>query len=103
VVPERNGKKGKTSPLFWHYPRYHGSTCKPGVSIRDGNWKLIKFYEYEKVKLYDLIEDPYEKNDLAKNNSAKVRQLEKKLVAWQTKMKAKLPVPNLNYMPAIKK
>tara|TARA_B100001093_G_scaffold15359_3_gene14096 strand:- start:2450 stop:2572 length:123 start_codon:yes stop_codon:yes gene_type:complete len=40
---------------------------------------------------------------LAKNNSAKVRQLEKKLVAWQTKMKAKLPVPNLNYMPAIKK
>ena len=40
---------------------------------------------------------------MAKNNSAKVRQLEKKLVVWQTKMKAKLPVPNLNYMPAIKK
>jgi arylsulfatase A-like enzyme len=97
------GKKGKARPLYWHYPHYHGSTWKPGASIRDGDWKLIKFYHYEKVQLYNLKKDPSEKNDLAKKNPSKAKELEDKLVAWQTKMKAKLPVPNPDYSPPAKK
>ena len=99
IVPELKGKKGKIRPLFWHYPHYHGSTWKPGASIRDGDWKLIKFYDHEKVELYNLKEDPSESNDLAKQNSKIAKDLEYKLVAWQKRMKAKLPMPN----PAYKK
>ncbi|NBU87081.1 MAG: DUF4976 domain-containing protein, partial [Verrucomicrobia bacterium] len=83
----------------WHYPHYHGSTWRPGASIRDGDWKLIKFYDYEKVELYNLKEDPSESNDLAKQNSKIAKDLEYKLVAWQKRMNAKLPIPN----PAYKK
>lgn len=97
LLPELTGKKGKPRPLYWHYPHYHGSNWKPGASIRDGDWKLIKFYDQEKVELYNLKKDPSEKKDLAKKNSAKAKELESKLIAWQKQMNAKLPKPNPNY------
>jgi arylsulfatase A-like enzyme len=97
LLPELTGKKRKPRPLYWHYPHYHGSNWKPGASIREGDWKLIKFYDHEKVELYNLKKDPSEKKDLAKKNSAKVKELEYKLIAWQKQMKAKLPKPNPNY------
>ncbi len=97
LLPELKGKKGKPRPLYWHYPHYHGSTWKPGASIRDGDWKLIKFYDQEKIELYNLKKDPSEKKDLAKKNSAKAKELKNKLLAWQKQMNAKLPEPNPNY------
>ena len=97
LLPELTGKKGKPRSLYWHYPHYHGSTWKPGASIREGDWKLIKFYDQEKVELYNLKKDPSEKKDLAKKNSEKSKELEYKLIAWQKQMNAKLPEPNPNY------
>ena len=73
------------------------STWKPGASIRDGDWKLIKFYDYEKVELYNLKDDPSESKDLSKENPKIAKDLESKLVAWQKRMKAKLPRPNPDY------
>jgi hypothetical protein len=49
------------------------------------------------VELYNLKKDPSEKKDLAKKNSAKSKELENKLLAWQKQAKAKLPKPNPNY------
>ena len=97
LLPELSGKKGKARPLYWHYPHYHGSTWKPGASIRDGDWKLIKFYHYEKVELYNLKDDPSESKDLSKENPKIAKDLESKLVSWQKRMKAKLPKPNPHY------
>ncbi|MEC8421179.1 MAG: sulfatase [Verrucomicrobiota bacterium] len=97
LLPELSGKKGKARPLYWHYPHYHGSTWKPGACIRDGDWKLIKFYDYEKVELYNLKSDPSESKDLSKQNPKIAKALESKLVAWQKRMKAKLPRPNPDY------
>ncbi|MAK46376.1 MAG: arylsulfatase [Opitutae bacterium] len=97
VLPELKGKKGKERPLYWHYPHYHGSTWKPGASIRDGDWKLIKFYHYEKIELYNLKNDPSESKDLSKQNPKIAKELETKLVTWQKEMKAKFPRPNPDY------
>jgi arylsulfatase A-like enzyme len=97
LLTELKGNKGKPRTLYWHYPHYHGSTWKPGASIREGDWKLIKFYDQEKVELYNLKKDPSEKKDLAKKNSEKSKELEYKLIAWQKQMNAKLPEPNPNY------
>ncbi|MDA8775188.1 sulfatase [Opitutales bacterium] len=97
LLTELKGNKGKPRTLYWHYPHYHGSTWKPGASIRDGDWKLIKFYDQEKVELYNLKKDPSEKKDLAKKNSVKSKDLENKLIAWQKNIKAKLPKPNPDY------
>jgi arylsulfatase A-like enzyme len=97
IVPVLKGKNGKTRPLYWHYPHYHGSTWRPGASIRDGDWKLIKFYDYEKVELYNLKNDPSESKDLSKQNPDKTQKLENKLIAWQNRLNAKLPTPNPDY------
>jgi arylsulfatase A-like enzyme len=97
LLPELTGKKGKPRALYWHYPHYHGSNWKPGASIRDGDWKLIKFYHHEKVELYNLKKDPAEEKDLAEKNPDKVKELENKLIAWQKRMGAKLPQPNPDY------
>jgi len=80
-------------PLFWHYPHYHGSTWTPGASIRDGDWKLIEFYHWNKVELYNLKDDPGERNDLSKKNPAKAAELLEKLRALQKKHGAKMPQP----------
>ena len=97
LLPELAGNKGEARPLYWHYPHYHGSTWTPGASIRDGDWKLIKFYDYEKIELYNLKNDPSESKDLSGQKPKIAKDLENKLVVWQKRMKAKLPKPNPDY------
>ena len=79
--------------LFWHYPHYHGSAWKPGAAIRVGDWKLIEFYHYGTVELYNLAEDLGEQNDLSETNPTKRDELLGQLHDWQESMQAKMPVP----------
>jgi len=51
--------------LVWHYPHYHGSTWRPGSAIRSGPWKLVEFYEDQRVELYDLSSDLSESKNLS--------------------------------------
>lgn len=46
-------------------------------SVRDGDWKLI--VQGEKAELFDLANDPYEKTDLARKMSDKVKEMRGKL------------------------
>ena len=94
--PSLRGKKEGThlvlalSTLSW-------INLENGASIRNGDWKLIKFYDYEKVELYNLKNDPSESKDLSGQNPKIAKDLESKLVAWQKSMKAKFPRPNPDY------
>ncbi|MEE4256306.1 MAG: sulfatase [Bacteroidales bacterium] len=81
--------------LFWHYPHYHSSGWTPGAAIRAGNWKLIAFYDLDKVELYNLEADPGENNDLADSMPEKVIELKIKLQEWQTETGAMLPESNV--------
>ncbi|KAA5540689.1 sulfatase [Roseiconus nitratireducens] len=80
-------------PIVWHYPHYHGSTWTPGAAIRDGNWKLIEFYEEGRAELYDLSQDVGESNDLSEQLPEQTAELRRKLKDWQQKMGAKMPQP----------
>lgn len=79
--------------LYWHYPHYHGSSWTPGASIRDGQWKLIEFYHFGNVELYNLKDDPGEQRDLNKTNPHQTKVLLEKLHSWQNRMNAKMPQP----------
>lgn len=52
------------------------------AAIRDGDWKLIRFMD-RPAELYDLAKDYAEENDLAVANPTVVRELYKKLFAWE--------------------
>ena len=103
LLSQLKGNDTGQRTLHWHYPHYHGSSWKPGASIRDGDWKLIEFYHYNNFELYNLVKDPGERTDLAKRNPRKAAELRAKLSAWQKRMKAKMPVPNPDYKAEGKK
>ena len=81
--------------FYWHYPHYHRT--KPGSVIRDGDYKLIHYYEDERYELYNLAEDISEDNDIAAEMPGKMKELQGKLDQWLNENNAKLPVPNPDY------
>jgi arylsulfatase A-like enzyme len=93
IVSLLKGGDAEERALYWHYPHYHGSTWTPGASIRQGDWKLIEFYHYGNVELYNLADDPGEQRDLSKSHSDKATELLAKLHAWQKATGAKMPAP----------
>ena len=99
LLSQLKGNDTGNRTLHWHYPHYHGSSWKPGASIRDGDWKLIEFYHYNNFELYNLAKDPGERTNLAKRNPRKAAELRAKLSAWQKQNKAKMPAPNPDYKP----
>ena len=103
LLSQLKGNDTGQRTLHWHYPHYHGSSWKPGASIRDGDWKLIEFYHYNNFELYNLAKDPGERTNLAKHNPRKAAELRAKLSTWQKRMKAKMPVPNPDYKAEGKK
>jgi len=99
ITPALRKKPLQRSTLFWHYPHYHGSTWTPGAAIRQGDWKLVVYYEDERSELYNLADDPGERNDLSAQFPTKTMELEKLLLEKQRSMGASLPERN----PAFKK
>ena len=71
-----------TRALYWTYPHNHGSGHKPSHAIRKDGWKLIRFEHGKPYELYNLTNDPGEKNDLAGKYSNKVKTLDQELTQW---------------------
>ena len=88
----------KRNAIYWHYPHYHHS--RPAGAIREGNYKLIEFYEDGGLELYDLANDIGEKKNLATEMPQKAAQLQQKLAMWRMSVKAKMPTRNPDYDPA---
>ncbi|MEX2141058.1 MAG: sulfatase [Pirellulales bacterium] len=84
-------------PLNWHYPHYSNQGGKPSGAIRDGDWKLIEFFEDGRTELYNLKSDPSEKTDLSRQEVTTAEALAARLTAWRQQVGAKLPTPNPDY------
>ncbi len=84
--------------IYWHYPHYHHS--RPAGAIREGDWKLIEFFEAGQLELYNLKRDIGEKNNLAAKMPEKAADLQQKLAKWRKSVGAKMPTANPNYDPA---
>ena len=67
--------------------------------MRDGNLKLIEYFEDGKLELYELSNDPTESQDLAKEQPEVAKRLHKKLTRWRKRIGAQIPYPNPNYDP----
>jgi arylsulfatase A-like enzyme len=89
----------KRDALFWHYPHYHPGGATPYGAVRVGDWKLIEFYEDRHVELYNLKDDPGEKEDQAKKMPARAAELTRRLHAWRKSVDAQMPTPNPKYKP----
>ncbi|MEO7145305.1 MAG: sulfatase/phosphatase domain-containing protein, partial [Bryobacteraceae bacterium] len=96
----RGGKALHRNAVYWHYPHYSNQGGVPGGAVRQGDYKLIEFYEDNHVELYNLVHDIGERNDLAAKMPGKARELRAMLHAWRESVNADMPTMNPNYDPA---
>ncbi|MBD3275412.1 MAG: sulfatase-like hydrolase/transferase, partial [Candidatus Marinimicrobia bacterium] len=94
--------------LYWHFPAYLQPynrrqfpwRISPCSSIRKGDWKLIEFFEYGTLELYNLAEDIGETNNLSEDMPEKTKELLTDLRAWREQIHAPVPTePNPDYAP----
>mmetsp|Transcript_22391 Transcript_22391/g.44843 ORF Transcript_22391/g.44843 Transcript_22391/m.44843 type:complete len:566 (-) Transcript_22391:380-2077(-) len=77
-------------PLFWHFavaPDQKLGRGQPACSaVLEGRWKLLDFYtegKGGKRELYDIRNDPYEKNNVSKENPEITRRMFIKIKEWR--------------------
>jgi len=82
--------------LVFHFPHYQSGNT-PHSAIRLGSLKLIKFYENDSVKLFDLSRDIGERDDLAARMPAEATRLRAALEKQLLAVHAQLPEKNPRY------
>ena len=94
--------------LYWHFPAYLEAggdvdgiwRTTPAGAIRYGDWKLIEFFEDNRLELYNLRDDIGEKKNLATAEPEKTRQLLEMMRAWRSRVHAPVPTErNPAYRP----
>jgi len=85
--------------IFWHYPHYSPQRGVPAGAVRQGDYKLLEFYEDGHLELYNLAEDVGERDNLAETLPEKTAELHKLLVDWRKQVAARPPTRNPDYVP----
>jgi len=77
-------------PIFWH-----NSVARPtrtgdyySTAVRKGRYKLIDFYEQNRVELYNLDKDMEEQHDIAEQEPEKAKELKQLIVEWRNDVNA---------------
>ena len=86
-------------PLYWHYPHYGNQGCSPGGVVRVGDYKLIEWFEDDRVELFNLREDLGEQHDLADSMPDRAARMRQQLHDWRREVSAAMPTPNADYQP----
>ena len=96
----------KKRSLFWHFPaylqKYQGMQQRfrttPVSVIRQGDWKLLEFFEDGHRELYNTRSDIGETMNLIDSQPERATVLTNELHRWQKQVKAAIPSePNPHY------
>ena len=98
ILPLLQGEQDiERDAIYWHYPHYGNQGGTPACAIRSRQFKLIEFFEDNRLELYDLSADLGEEHNLSEEFPDLTQTLHRKLAAWRNKMRAKVPEPNPNW------
>jgi len=105
--PENRSRSYTRDTFYWHYPFNvavknpdDGVALAPHSALRQGDYKLI--YDWSgRLLLYNIAQDPFEKNDLAEKMPDRTRDLFVRLNDWlDAHVEVKYhPALNPNYRP----
>ncbi|MCP4784637.1 MAG: sulfatase-like hydrolase/transferase [Fuerstiella sp.] len=100
LLDDGNGTvKRSREELVFHFPHYQGGDG-PHSALFLGNHKLMKFYEDNRLALFDIAADISEQNDLSQQMPQKVKELDRLLVTYLNDVDAQMATPNPNYDPS---
>ncbi|MFC1765051.1 sulfatase-like hydrolase/transferase, partial [Planctomycetota bacterium] len=110
MLPLMKGQAIDERPIFWHFPLYANVDHAvapgtfpvfgtdnlywrgvPATVIRRGNYKLLYYYEDQSVKLFDVVNDMGETQDLSAKQPEIAAQLLAELKAWTAAVDAPVP------------
>jgi arylsulfatase A-like enzyme len=71
--------------LYWHYPldKPHFLGGRSSSAIRQGDWKLIAFFDTGTIELYNLARDPGETQNVADEHPERTSEMARRLAAWR--------------------
>lgn len=103
----KGGDALERDALFFHFPAYlqayeeaPGWRATPFGSIRMGRYKLIEFFEFGQLELYDLQEDSLESHNIALEKPEITAKLYERMQAWREETSAPVPTElNPEYDP----
>lgn len=99
LLDDGNGTvKRQREEMVFHFPHYQGGDG-PHSALFLGNHKLMKFYEDNRLALFDIAADISEQNDLSQQMPQKVKELDRLLVKYLNDVDAQMAVPNPEYDP----
>lgn len=79
--------------FYWNFPNLWG--VGPGIAatctVRQGDWKMVYYYETGKKELFNIKEDIGEKNNQAVTHTTLVKRLSKNLGQYLRKVSAQRP------------
>ena len=80
--------------IYFHYPNYafHGEN-RLGGATREGDYKLIHYYDNDSVELFDVVNDLSEEHDLSAALPEKAAEMKANLVTWLESSGARMPRP----------
>ncbi|GAB5559038.1 MAG: sulfatase-like hydrolase/transferase [Synoicihabitans sp.] len=84
-------KPVREKPLFWKFPSaWPARDSKPdhwvSYAVMHQQWKLVTNQDLTHTELYQVVDDPYESNDLKAKHPAVVKQLLSMLKDWQSEL-----------------
>jgi uncharacterized sulfatase len=97
--------KPKRDALYWHLPHYHDQGVAPSGAVRQGDYKLIEWYEKSidsidtegALELFNLKNDTSEQHNLAREMPKKTAELYRKLKHWRKSVNAQQMLKNPKY------
>ena len=107
ILPALKGDTLANRTVFQYFPHNPGvpDWLPPSASLHRGDWKLIRIFHggdkgAHRYLLFNLREDPSEKNNLAEQKPGLVEELDTLIQTFLTKTNAVVPVPNPDFEPA---
>jgi len=99
ILPLLENKTFKREAMYFHFPAYleggkHNKNLwrnTPSSMVRMGHYKLIEYFEYGQLELYNLTNDLKEIKNLALIEPEVTAKLYRKLQAWRKKTHAPVP------------
>ncbi len=92
----KNEKRRDRDALYWYYPHYSPKAKQPSAAIRQGDFKLIEFYDPPRLELYNLAEDLSENHNLIEKIPNKAKCMKSKLNNYLKNVNAKMHTLNPN-------
>ncbi len=99
LLPLLRGQAQSRGPIFWHYPHYSNQGGKPGGAVREGDWKLLEWYESGRNELFNVRADRGESQNLAPKEPERAARLQAQLDRWRRETGAQMMLANPDYRP----